>query len=72
MQLSFRNAIEAGLLSLVLGACATAGPAGGDANAAVAPTSTDATPCEETPGSTTPSDCQLIQGSGQMSPGNRK
>jgi hypothetical protein len=77
MHVTFKTVIEAGLMSLVLAGCATAGNPGGDANAAggntgVAPAASDATRCEETPGSTTPSDCQLIQGSGQMTPGNRK
>jgi hypothetical protein len=72
MHVTFKPVIEAGLMSLALAACATAGTVGGDGNASIVPINADTTPCEDTSGSTTPSDCQLIQGSGQMTPGNRK
>jgi hypothetical protein len=72
MHLSYKTVIEAGLLSLALGACAATGTIGGDGHASGTPINADTTPCEDTPGSTTPSDCQLIQGSGQMTPSNRR
>ena len=75
MQLSLRNAIEAGLLSLVLGACATTDTVSGGSNPSPestrgAPIQTDDVRCDPQSNSM-PSDCQFI-GSGQMTPGNRK